>query len=123
MYKSLFLSFLLLTTACSKEMLYPTNGETIYRTGKNKQGDKLLDKDLSKITLFKSCQSCHGRDGSRISNIQYKVLTDKKAYKTPYTPDLLNRFLDDDVKSDGSKARTGVKWRMSEQDKKDLVAF
>ena len=112
-------------SACSKELIYPTNGETIYRTGKNKQGENLMNKEASKITIFKSCQSCHGKNGDRIGscNIQYSALINPKEHDIPYTDALIMRFLDADLKNDGSKARTGVKWQMSEQDKKDVIAF
>jgi cytochrome c553 len=123
MYKILFFSLTIFCLSCNREFFYATNGETIYRTGKNKEGVALLDKKLSKITLFKSCQSCHGRDGSRFTNIQYKALTNKKVYKKPYTDELINRFLDNDLKSDSTKVRSGVAFRMSEQDKKDLIDF
>jgi hypothetical protein len=33
------------------------------------------------------------------------------------------RFLDHDLKSDGTKADIGVIWKMNDQDKKDLLDY
>ena len=105
--------------------LYPTNGETIYRTGKNIDGVVLLDKKQSRTTLFKSCQSCHGPKGSRMTrhSLKYSELSSLTNHKVPYTDSLIFRFLDDDLKSDGSPSRAGVKWNISHEDKKDLIEF
>ena len=123
-YSWVTLFALLLFISCNKK-IYPTNGETIYRTGKNKQGIELLDKGASQITIFKSCQSCHGKKGNRTNNcvIKYAALTNPNLHSVPYTDSLFFRFLDDDLKSDGTKPNTGVIWKMSDQDKKDLIGF
>jgi hypothetical protein len=109
---------------CSNKS-YLTNGETIYRTGKNLKRQKLLDKDNSQITFIKSCQGCHGKSGSRISNcnIKWSHLTDPKILSIPYNDSLFFRFLDGDIKSDGTPAQTGVHWNMIQQDKKNLIEF
>jgi len=110
--------------SCSKK-LYSSNGESIYHTGKNIGGEKLLDKRHSQITLFKSCAGCHGKTGGRMKacNISWRYLSDPQKITTPYTEALFYRFLDKDLKSDGSPARTGVHWAMSETDKKDLLNY
>ena len=111
-------------TNCSK-YTYATNGETIYRTGKNKQAQLLLDKNKSQITFIRSCQGCHGKTGDRNSNcnIKYSHLSDAQKTKVPYTDPLFFRFLNDDVKSDGSIANTGVHFRLSTEDQQDLLLF
>lgn len=121
--------FLLILFSCSfiscKKEIYSTNGETIYRTGKNNNGEPLLNKHASQIKAFKSCQGCHGKNGNRTSDckINYKALTDSNLHTIPYNDYLIFRFLDEDLKSDGSIAKTGVKWNISDKDKKDLVEF
>ena len=40
--------------SCSK-VFYSTNGETIYRTGKNLNGEKLLNQSASRIKIVNSC--------------------------------------------------------------------
>lgn len=109
-------------SACSKGT-FQTNGESIYKTGRNLDGKILLDKQTSKTALFKSCRACHGNKGNSIRSIQWSNLTDSSAYRTPYTEFLFFRFLDKDLKSDGSTARTGVHWKMSASEKADLLEF
>lgn len=41
----------------------------------------------------------------------------------PYTDSLFFRFLEEDLKSNGQKALTGVHWKMSPQDKADLLVY
>lgn len=110
--------------SCARQS-YPTNGETIYRNGKNLQGQSLLDKEHSSIRIFKSCQGCHGKSGDRLKscNIKWSSLSDPAKIEVPYTDSLFARFLDQDIKSDGTAAQTGVHWKMTEQEKKDLIAF
>lgn len=111
-------------TNCSP-VLYSGNGEKIYRTGQNMQGEKLLDKEKSSITMFKSCKSCHGKNGDsfKSQNIQWSYLSDPKNLAVPYTESLFFRFLDKDIKSDGTPAAIGVHWKMSDTDKRDLIAY
>lgn len=120
---SVILSSLVLA-ACSRT-IYTSNGERIYLAGENMSGMQLLDRDKSSITLIKGCKGCHGPSGSRIKscNIQWSVLTDPAKMKVPYTTQLFYRFLEDDLKSDGTKARTGVHWQMTVAEKDDLIAY
>jgi hypothetical protein len=126
--KSTFvITFLLLSLfliGCGKQA-YTTNGESIFRTGKNLQGKNMLDRSGSSIPFFKSCQSCHGPSGVRMdkTHVSYKALSDPAFYPIPYNDSAIFRFLDQDLKSNGQKANIGVRWKMSDQDKKDLVAF
>ncbi|MES2560394.1 MAG: c-type cytochrome [Bacteroidota bacterium] len=111
-------------SSCANK-LYPTNGESIYSSGRNLSGKVLLDKRNSQITLFKSCSGCHGPSGSRIRNcnIQWSYLTDSSKISVPYTRELFYRFMDKDIKSDGTNAKTGVHWQMTVQDKSDLLEY
>ncbi len=116
--------FCFLSNSCKKES-YDTNGETIYRTGRNKSGDKLLNKGASKHKFIGGCQDCHGKNRTDISTcvIKYSDLTDSGKHAIPYTDSLIIRFLDEELKSDGTAAKTGVVWQMNVQDKTDLINF
>ena len=118
----IFLSALVLSCA---HKTYPTNGETIYKTGKNKQGQKLLDKSRSDLGFISSCQACHGKQGKRNPDciIKWSYLSDASKYTVPYNDSLFFRFLDLDEKSNGNHALTGVHWNMSNSDKLDLIAY
>lgn len=119
-----FLMSLYFQISCSKKV-YLNNGESIYKTGKNLNGEIVLDKKASRIRIFTSCQSCHGKKGNamRKVSIQFKRLSDSNYLPTPYTDSLFYRFLDSDLKSDGSIANIGVIWKMSDKDKKDLLDY
>jgi hypothetical protein len=124
--------YLLLAIACAvaataaygkKE--YNSNGERIYKTGRNLQGEMMLDKHASRITLVKSCQTCHGKHGDamRRVSIKFSDLGNAANHEVPYTDSLFFRFLDDDLKSDGTKANIGVIWKMGTRDKQDLLDY
>jgi hypothetical protein len=115
----------ILLLACKKEN--QTNGELIFRTGKNEYGIIMKDRNASKKKGLRSCQDCHGRTGGNFFNrkesIKYSDLIDPKLREVPYTDSLLIRFLDQELKSDGSPAETGIVWNMSNKDKRDLIEF
>jgi hypothetical protein len=117
--------FIIVSFISCSTRVYHSNGEMIYRTGKNQSGETMLDKKRSSISIFKSCQSCHGPKGDRMgkTSIAFSSLSDPGMYSSPYTETLVIRFLDEDLKSDGHKANIGVRWKMTEEDKKDLIAF
>ncbi len=110
--------------SCSKQ-IFSTNGETIYRTGKNLNGVKLLDKSNSRIKIVNSCKTCHGKNGDKMNSVSIKFsdLSSPQRFSIPYTDSLFYRFLDHDLKSDGTKANIGVIWKMNEQDKKDILDY
>ena len=114
----------ILLLSCSKKN-FSTNGETIYKTGRNFQGDKLLDKTASRIKIANSCKTCHGNNGDRMNDvsIKYSDLINPTLHNVPYTESLFFRFLDHDLKSDGTEANIGVIWKMSDTDKKDLLDY
>jgi hypothetical protein len=118
-------SFLVIVLfSCSKQ-LFQTNGEIIYLTGKNLQGEQMLDKNASRIKFATNCKVCHGKNGDRMNgvSIQFRVLSNPNNYPIPYTDSLFFRFLDHDLKSNGQKANIGVIWKMNDRDKKDLLDY
>jgi hypothetical protein len=121
---TILILLLTFTLACSQK-LYITNGETIYKTGKNVYGEKMIDRKASSIPFVNNCRTCHGKngDGMRNVSIKFKDLSNPKLYPIPYTDSLFYCFLDEDLKSDGTKANIGVIWKMSAQDKKDLLEY
>jgi len=119
-----FLVTAIVLLSCSKQ-IFSTNGETIYRTGRNLQGDKLLDKSASRIKIANSCKTCHGVNGDRMNSvsIKFNYLSNPNNFSIPYTDSLFFRFLDHDLKSNGTKANIGVIWKMNDTDKKDLLDY
>ena len=117
--------FLVLVIVSCNKKIYKTNGETIYKTGRNLQGEKMLDKTASRIKIIKSCQGCHGKNGDRMDyiSIRFSYLSDPAKFSVPYNDSLFYRFLDKDLNSGGTKADIGVIWKMPDQDKKDLLAY
>ena len=118
----LFIAFVVLS--CNKKTCV-SNGEKIYKTGKNLQGERMLDKAASRIKIVSSCEGCHGKNGDRMNSvaIKFSYLSDPAKFSIPYNDSLFYRFLDKDVNSNGAKANIGVIWKMSDEDKKDLLAY
>lgn len=56
-------------------------------------------------------------------SIKFRDLSDPAKHTVPYTDSLFFRFLDDDLFSDGTKADIGVIWKISDKDKRDLLAY
>ena len=110
--------------SCSKQV-FTTNGETIYKTGRNLEGEVLMDKSASRIKFVNSCITCHGKAGTKMNgvSVRFADLSNRAFHAVPYTDSLFFRFLDKDLKSDGSKANIGVIWKMNDQDKKDLLEY
>jgi|ERR1043165_978803 cytochrome c553 len=112
----------ILISSCKKEQ---SNGETIFRTGKNSRGEKVAWNENTNIAT--GCEDCHGRNGGNFLNkdesIRYKDLSNPKLHKVPYTDALLDRFLEQKLKSDGKKADTPIKTKMDQADKNDLIHF
>ena len=106
---------------------FATNGEAIFRTGRDKDGVVVQDLAKSEMNMMvHSCEMCHGADGGGMMHtpsIRFRDLADPNQHAVPYTDDLVKRFLDEELKSDGTPARTGVAWKMSDRDKTDLIAF
>ena len=121
-YVLLFLA--ILVAACSKK-IYQSNGETIYNTGRNLQGEKLLNRSASRIRIVNSCKDCHGQHGNAMHSVSLKFgyLSDPNNFVVPYDDSLFFRFIDQDLKSNGAKANIGVIWKMNEKDKRDLLEY
>ena len=114
----------LIISSCSRVM-FSSNGESIYKSGKNLSGTSLFDKKQSSLRIFKSCKGCHGSSGRNVRScdISWAYLSDSTMKDVPYTKQLFFRFLDEDLKSDGSKAKTGVHWTMTDEEKSDLMEY
>lgn len=56
-------------------------------------------------------------------SIKFSSLSDPDRMNNPYNDSLFFRFLDHDLKSDGTKANIGVIWKMNDKDKKDLLNY
>lgn len=114
----------ILLISCSKH-IFLTNGEKIYKTGRNLNGEKLLDGPNSRIKIVNSCKTCHGKNGDKMKSISIKFsyLSNPNNFSIPYTYSLFFRFLDHDLKSDGTKANIGVIWKMNDKDKKELLGY
>lgn len=119
------MAFAIATTAAYGKKEYAGNGEKIYKTGRNTEGMLVLDKAASRITIIKSCQTCHGKHGNAMKrvSIRFADLSNPANHAVPYTDSLFFRFLDHDLKSDGSRANIGVIWKMGDRDKQDLLAY
>lgn len=125
-YRTLFFLPVMCTAMYSCTVkTYQTNGEAIYKTGRNLQGLAVLDRKASRIPLVNSCQTCHGKNGGRITraSVRFSDLSDAHRFSVPYNDSLFFRFLDQDLRSDGKKANIGVIWKMSDKDKRDLLAY
>lgn len=123
--KLVFVLINLVSVMACAQKTHPTNGETIYKTGRNLKGEKIKDKKESRIPFINNCQFCHGINGDAMKgvSIRFKDLSNPGYYDVPYDEELFFRFLDKDLKSDGSKANIGIIWKMSADDKKDLLAY
>lgn len=135
MFKILILTltgFLFMLFNINKYEADLTNGESIFKTGKNLAGEVMQDMEKSEMSgMLHSCAHCHGESAQGKPNrrmgptgsIKFKDLSDVKLHGVPYTDELFIRFLDTELKSDGTTALTGVVWKMSEKDKNDLLAY
>jgi hypothetical protein len=110
--------------ACKKPQ---SNGETIFRTGKNIRGEIVVFKMRGDLKLVTSCQDCHGRSGGNMINrkesIKFSDLSNPKLHAVPYNDSLIKRFLATKIKSDGIRADGAADTDMSDQDKNDLIQF
>lgn len=110
-----------------------SNGETIFRTGINLQGEVLQDLSKSQMNgRVHGCANCHGDNGKgkfrgggdkQTGSITYSDLTNPAMYSPVYTDNLIKRFMDSETKSDGTHANTGVVYVIKESDKIDLINF
>jgi cytochrome c553 len=123
--KIYFFSICLIVVISCTNKIYETNGETIYKTGRNIRGEKLINKTASRIKFVNNCQTCHGKYGDRMNNvsIKFSYLSNANNFEKPYNDSLFFRFIDYDIKSNGTKANIGIIWKMSDNDKKDLLKY
>lgn len=125
-YSKIYVYFLLtrLISSCSKK-LFQTNGETIYKTGRNLEDEKLFNTSASRIKIVNSCKTCHGTNGDKMKSvsIKFSYLSNLNNFSIPYTDSIFFRFLNHNLKSDGTKATVGVIWKINDRDKKDLLNY
>ena len=128
------IGIILFASSCSKkEVTYSTNGETIFRTGKNIDGTILQDMNASDYnSKVHGCADCHGDNGKgkyrggdekETFSITYNDLTNSTLYSPVYNDSLIERFIDSETKSDGTHANTGVVFKMSKTGKIALIEF
>jgi hypothetical protein len=131
--KTILLFLSIVTISCSKDdETYSTNGETIFRTGRNIQGTVLVDLSQSQVGKIHGCAQCHGDNGKgkyrgggnmQTGSIAYNDLLNPTLYNPVYNDSLIKRFIDSETKSDDTHANTGIVFVMSEIDKIDLIIF
>lgn len=63
------------------------NGESIYKAGKNLQGERMLDRSASRIKIVRSCSNCHGKHGDamRGTSIKFSDLSNPAKHLVPIT--------------------------------------
>ena len=117
---------------------YSSNGELIYFTGTNEQGERIPFSD-GPMWLFMhggGCAGCHGPDGRGGApvmmgteipgDIRYHHLIEEEHEEEhpPYTDELIKRAITEGLNPAGEPLdRTMPRWRMSEEDLDDLVEF
>ena len=119
---------------------YVSNGQTIYFTGRNQQGQR-IPFDGAPMWLYThggSCSSCHGADGRGGApvmmgteipgDIRYSHLTEEEHEEgeehPPYTDELIRRAITLGLNPAGEPLDlTMPRWRMSDQDLDDLIEY
>lgn len=119
---------------------YVSNGQMIYFTGRNQQGQR-IPFDGAPMWLYMhggSCASCHGPDGRGgapvmmgtevPADIRYSHLTEEEHEEgeehPPYTDELIKRAITLGLNPAGEPLDpTMPRWRMSDQDLNDLIEF
>jgi cytochrome c oxidase subunit 2 len=119
---------------------YVSNGQMIYFTGRNQQGER-ISFDGAPMWLYRhggSCASCHGPDGRGGApvmmgteipgDIRYSHLTEEEHEEgeehPPYTDELIKRAITQGLNPAGEPLDpTMPRWHMSDQDLNDLIQF
>jgi mono/diheme cytochrome c family protein len=119
---------------------YVSNGQTIYFTGRNQQGQRIpFDGAPMWLSMHGgSCASCHGADGRGGApvmmgteipgDIRYSHLTEEEHEEgeehPPYTDELIKRAITLGLNPAGEPLDpTMPRWRMSDQDLNDLIEY
>jgi mono/diheme cytochrome c family protein len=128
------------STEVSGPQEYVSNGQMIYFTGTNQQGQR-IPFDGAPMWLYThggSCASCHGADGRGGApvmmgteipgDIRYSHLTEEEHEEgeahPPYTDELIKRAITLGLNPAGEPLdQTMPRWRMSDQDLDDLIEY
>jgi mono/diheme cytochrome c family protein len=128
------------STEVSGPQEYVSNGQMIYFTGRNQQGQR-IPFDGAPMWLYMqggSCASCHGADGRGGApvmmgteipgDIRYSHLTEEEHEEgeehPPYTDELIRRAITLGLNPAGEPLDlTMPRWRMSDQDLDDLIEY
>lgn len=127
-----------------QRQVYPSNGARIYFTGTNQRGERIPTRGGPMWLGMHGggCVSCHGEDGrggvpvmmgAEIPpDIRYPVLTgeehehegEEEGEHPPYTDETIKRAITQGVNPAGDPLNiTMPRWRLSERDLDDLLAF
>ena len=119
---------------------YASNGQTIYFTGRNEQGQRIpFEGAPTWLSMHGGgCASCHGADGQGGApvmmgteipgDIRYSHLTEEEHEEggehPPYTDELIKRAITLGLNPAGEPLDpTMPRWRMSDQDLNDLIEY
>lgn len=127
---------------------FESNGEMIYFTGVNEQGERIPFTD-GPMWLYRhggGCADCHGADGRggrvqmmmevfEVPDIRYETLTseahgegeeheEEEMEHAPFTEETIKQAITEGIEPDGEALDWPMpRWSMSEQDLDDLVEF
>src|SRR2546428_8785662 len=91
------------------------NGRTIFMPGRDGAGTVVQDMSKSQMQMLMGCADCHGSSGLGggtmmgvpVPSIRYRDLSDPAKHQPPYDEALVRRWLDEELKSDGTPGNTG----------------
>jgi mono/diheme cytochrome c family protein len=116
------------TTAAAAPSAEYANGRSIFQSGKDLTGHRIVAKPPA---LFPSCAACHNADGSGgkhlpggavSADLRHAALV--TGQKTPYTLPLLERAISTGIDNDGQKLSTVMpRWRLSAADLHDVAEY
>jgi len=131
----------MLLTSCKESEQYTSEGERIYRTGRNNDGrpiEAIVDRSsLKDQTMVLTCASCHGvdRKGGRslipefgpynAPNISRMILTSELPPKRPaYNAETLSQAIIAGIGASGTRLHHPMpRWKMQQTDLNSLVEY
>jgi cytochrome c oxidase subunit 2 len=119
---------------------FSSNGETIYYTGYNDQGERIPFEGGPMWFSMRGggCVRCHGPSGTGgqplmmtreiPADIRYEALISGKHHpgemETPYTDELIIRAIREGVDPDGKPLDPGMpRWQMTDKDVRDVINY
>ncbi|NOZ59745.1 MAG: c-type cytochrome [Euryarchaeota archaeon] len=128
--------------AAPPQMRFSSNGEMIYYTGVNIDGERIVPKYGGPMWLYNhggSCVSCHGEDGRGgrpvmmcpeiPPDIRYSALTEEMEHggeeeHPPYNKTTIKRAITRGLDPAGEELNPCMpRWAMGERDLEDLILF